>query len=592
MAEPGNIPQPTATNSRWTTATNWLILSGIVSIIPLLVVQMTALWGKPHLRFYFVAWLVFAAFIATEPRVGFAASHLRRVFSIGFTVAGIAMSLAAAFMISPATSQLAAIMLVTGWILVWFGIVPWTRLIALTGLLWVTWPPAGLDTRLVDMLYRKAATMLSPLLDLIGTPNLLQELRLDLRSERLDLASHAFSWNSVYLLAFCALTLLLWMRRPFVMSFFTLATIPILGWLSNSLKILLLIWGRESFAADWSIGATGVFLNIGLFVLSFLFLVILIDALSFLFEPLPVELSQQATVGLHGFYNRVVMWPGNLTFQGADQEEQDDYFGDDEATTQKKQTTAWKGPNYRDTIRATDPWAASVWRIPLMIGSLLVSVLGVIGALLPSPSAGVVVPAYAEEQLAVIGALDTLPIESRGLKQQGVDRSEHEFGIGNKTHLLAWRYSGTDGLPVVAFDFPYVGQQQHWLVMPGTGWRLNAAPKRLAIAGESGSQPWPIVEVEFVNDLKSVAYGWYTAFDSSGNPAVPESGWRADWNRRLSRTLVGRLLGKSAKDLVTYQTRLFLDSGKAISDSRRGDYQTFVVEASAALKSRILKTSP
>ena len=109
------------------------------------------------------------------------------------------------------------------------------------------------------------------------------------------------------------------------------------------------------------------------------------------------------------------------------------------------------------------------------------------------------------------------------------------------------------------------------------------------VGGEGGQGGWPVVEVEMENELKASAYALYSAFDQSGNPAVPEAGWESGLVRRLDATVFGQLRKSQSDVPITFQSQLFLESGTQLSDSRKSEYRAVMVDATAAMKKRLIE---
>lgn len=571
----------TNTKSGWLARSHLLFACGLLSVLPLMSLQAVNLWNRPHFRYFVVAWLLFAIAIALEPRIGFAASIARRRFGMGLTILGLAISLFAAVIVSPNIAHLALIAMATGWVLVWLGIVPVTRLIALSGLLWITWPwPMEFDQKLIRWLHERAASTVSPLLDLISTPNFLSAEKLDLRGNSLELASILGSWDSVFLLWFCAIVFLLVLRRALAVCVVTLLLVPVLRWIQTSVHFLILAWAQEALGADWTVGGAGVSLSIGVFVLSIVFLLMVIQGLTYLMEPLPVEMSQQAVSGFHGLYNRIVLWPDKVLVAGPDSEDTD-YFEDDVDSSRPAHGAKRRRPSVRLTMKASDPWRESLQTFWVVPAFLMVAVLGTLGSYASITAKTPKLPEFSEQQVASIGAADTLPAEMHGLRRLTARILPPESTSPTRTHSIIWSYNANEGTALLTLDFPYSGMQARWSAGTAAGWKHKGKPRRLEVDG------WPMMEVEMENESKAIAYSLYSAFDGSGNPAVPVESSESDLLRRLTTTVFRIWMKPSTVPPVTYQTQFFIESGMALSSSRKSEFQAVLAEATAAMKLRV-----
>jgi hypothetical protein len=239
--------------------THWVLIAGLVGILPLLIEQTGKLWGFPYWRFFPLAWSAFVLYIMLSPKVGMATSPLRRTIALVLSSIGVGIGFVSTIVWSPSFGQLAAILLISGWALLILAVVPWTRVIAFTGFLWITWPiPGGFCTRLLSNIHSRAMSVGSNILDLFGTTHLLNESRLDLRSQQIDLTSLMATYDSVYSLFFLAVIVVVGLHCSLFMSLLILASVPLISWMGTVTQFLIHVWVAE-LATDWT--TNGYFLG-------------------------------------------------------------------------------------------------------------------------------------------------------------------------------------------------------------------------------------------------------------------------------------------------------------------------------------------
>ncbi len=542
----------------------FVFLLGFLSILPLLITQVNSLWATGYMRFFPLAWLSFLFFVWRVPKLGFAAHPTRRYAAMALSCFGILVSLVAALANSPNLSQLAAILLISGFIQLWLGIAPWTRLAAFSALLWVTWPlPGGIHGKLLEKIQFSAISMASNILDLFNVPHFATSAFIDLRSRRIELELLHGSYDSVYTLLFLTILICIALRRPLFLSSIVILTVPVISWLGSIAQLLLVAWGSEVLASDWLSGVPLVILRSGVFVGECGLVWLIFQGLSSLFEPVMVDRAEQINQGIHGAYNRAIVWPLNFSITIIQQDEQS-YF-DDELGTGAEVPAPKKpiriGPSRNATRIATDPWMQSRWTYAVLSVALLATLCSFATAFLP-PAPEKPLTSYSAAQLQQLATADTLP-EDEDLKLVKINTSAAE--LEGTSHVAEWWFTSDHGAIQFIAAFPTRGFDRSWERIGN--WQVQGVPRRIV-----REDFWPVYEIEFADTTGKRAYGWYSAFDSQGNAYVPTSWWSRLWTR-LPTTILGRIFGLGVPPL-SYQTTLFLEANGVISERTKQKYRT------------------
>ena len=279
---------------------------------------------------------------------------------------------------------MAALLEITGWLLIYYGIVPWTRLIAVSSLLWVTWPlPGGLNRSFEGRLRNLVIKTTSQILDLFQFSHLATAENIDLKACRINIEAISGGLDSILLVSFFALCVLIYSRRPLLLGVISLASVPLIHWSGQTIYLLFQVIAAETYSSQMLLEGWPLFVVRSCTVfLECLGVVAVIRGWSYLFDQVPVDSAEQAKKGLQGLYNQACLWPMNVVINLSEDEQA--YFDDNMET--KNRETIRKLPRFRLTEASLDPWLASRFYVPCLVVTGLTFVLGLIAWIVPQPT--------------------------------------------------------------------------------------------------------------------------------------------------------------------------------------------------------------
>lgn len=561
--------------------THWVLGVGLASVVPLMMGQVGNLWAVPYWRFFPLAWVAFAVYIFLATKIGVAASPIRRYAAVACSVAGVVFGLLANVVWSPSFGHLACVLLLTGWALLVLATVPWTRVIAFTGFLWISWPlPGGLYAKLWSKIHNQAMATGSNILDLFGTTHLLSGSQIELQSRSLDLTSVAGSYDSLFALLFLALLLVVSLHTSLFMGVIVLASVPVVSWLGEVLQFLIQIWAVESLGESWLEGWPSIGVHTGVFLLECGLLWCIFLGVHQLFEPIFTETPDQVNRTIQNAYNQLVIWPVRLTSSAG--AETRDYFDDEQVSPSSERANVpirVMRPSTAAAKLATDPWQWTRGTIGLVVTACLGLLIGVLTFAIP-PRQVKPLPEYSDAQLEQIGEFKQFPEASINAQLVGAR-------VGDYNPDIAWREVRWDlyserGAVNFAVSLPH---RQFQPFKANEQWTMYRAPKLI------NEGDWPVYESEFVDEFGRIAYVWYTAFDKQGKSATAESTWIGNLFSRIENSLIGRVLPQ-AESKQLFMSTLLLESNQPLSLGGKKTHRAACVAYTKAIAERAIGVQP
>ncbi len=208
----------------------WLTFIGVLpllGLLPLLFVQAVMLWSRPHYHFAPVAILAAIGLVAIHFRV---AAPDRKRFMTGLGIATMASVLAIVSVVFflPTLAQVAATLVVFGWLLGQLGETRTSRILAIAMLIGCTIPlPYGWDMGLIRWLQGVAANWTSASLDALGILHLREGQIIFSRFFQLPITRVAGGVDSVFLLAGLAFFMIAARRHGKLAAIILLLSIPL-----------------------------------------------------------------------------------------------------------------------------------------------------------------------------------------------------------------------------------------------------------------------------------------------------------------------------------------------------------------------------
>jgi hypothetical protein len=542
---------------------------GILALLPLLIKQASRMATYPIWWFSPLALGLFAFLIWRTNYVGVAANPTRRWSAKVVVALGAFAGLAAAIAESANLAQLSVLLLITGWALIRQGIVPWTRVLACCSVLWVAWPlPYAMTERVSSRINREAIKTASGVLDQLDFKHLATPSALDLKTTRLELAPILDHAGSLPALLFVTLAVLLFTRHPLLLGLMTLASAFVISWLGDVLLVLLQVWAVQSMQANWDSGWPLIATQASVFIAELMLVGVSLFSISYLFDGVPVDSTQQADKGWHGVYNRLVVWP--LNFVAIQDEDTQAYIEEEEFEEASKQgaaTNARNTPSFAATRAAVDPFSSELRLSYSVLACIAVAgILAVLGWLIPPTAIDLKALAQSATQMEDI---QSAPSEIAGFALVG---QENLLTDDESLRATAWDYSRPGSVASLTLEYPRIGPNSARAI---EGWSPVGVPQLYIVDG------WNMLEAEYVDTIGNRSYGWTTALNRDGSN-YSQGGTIGRIIRRLKRTVIGRVLGLAVDD-VTYHSRLIVQPQGPLSMQQREKLRSAFVSATKAI---------
>jgi hypothetical protein len=553
---------------------------GVLATVPLSVEQIRMLCATPFMHFFALAWLAYLVCIWRSPKVGIASGLIRRYAGVSLIASGLVLSLFATLAWSPNLGQVAIILMLTGWSLLRLGVVPWTRVIAFTSFLWITWPlPGNINAKILSRMRHSAFQTASNILDFFEVPHFLSGSLLDLKAARIDLTAIQPAYDNLFSLLFVALLFIVGLQNPFLISCLVLFLVPLIAWLGTIAHVLLHSWVHEAFATHWLEGWWLVGIQMGFFVAECGLVWCLFAGVHRLFEPLFSDSPDQTNRNIQNWYNRLILWPLRLVeHAGAEARA---YFEEDlhegKSDESRRSPVRVNFPSVTAAKAASDPWIWNRWTISLFSLAGLTFVLGVATRLVPQPALKPL-PNYSTESLNRFAKSVEFP---ETLNQKLLGHREPAHLEDSEINEVVWEFNYDRGGLVFAVSLP----QRYVRTFATTkNWQLS----KTSLVEES---EWHVVESEFVNEFGRSAYVWTTAFNEDSKPAA----FKDTLFKKILGRLNGSFLGKtliSRDDKSIFQTTMILESNTALAERGKKLHRTAIIEFTKAIMPQTIGLKP
>ena len=274
---------------------DWLLMFGVVGLLPLIIVQSGYLSSRKHLQFFPLAWLLFIAIVYLRGVPTGSLPRWRLRLGVLTFVAAVSIAALAVLRFSPWLAQVALTVLLFAWMQVRLIGNRWTQLVAWCGLLLITTPlPMNGDTLLIQRLQALSTQSASHLLDLCHTPHVARGNVLEIRTGELFVDEACSGVDSLYSLAAIAVMLIVWQKRSFLSGLVTLALVPLWAWLGNLIRIFVIAVMLDRYGIDWTHGWPHTVLGLSVFVGSFACMLFAQSAITLFLAPFPIPCTSPA----------------------------------------------------------------------------------------------------------------------------------------------------------------------------------------------------------------------------------------------------------------------------------------------------------
>lgn len=542
---------------------NWIALFiPILGVFPLLVLEASWLWSKPHLQFFpltmgIVAWVAYQeskleSRLVASWRFGFA------LFLVFFSMA---ISFAAMFLYSPWVAHVAVVTTFFAWGLVRFSKAPWTRVVAIGTLLISTVPlPLNWDQKLIGWLQSWSAKACGSGLDALHIPNFLQGNVIQIADHTLFVEEACSGVTSLYSLIALALIYSVLQRRSLAPSLLLLLVTPLVAINGNILRLLIIVLGFEWLSMDLTHGLPHDIVGISTFLASGVALMCSARILDLIIAPIP-KLKSDKSIFRRAF-NVLVGWP-KLSLDSNDEDDVDE-----QAEMEHKIGNAEVFP-IQLRIGGVPLWlAVFVPYLCILVPPSMVFLWAVTKSE-SSFSLGI------EDQIAKkFPTVEALPKEfDNGWKRNGYNESTRELRSLIGQHSHTWRYTKGDKAFLVSLDFAFHGWHGLEQCYRNSGWTVGNV--RMA---ETESSPWSWVECDMANELGIKGYLWYSLFDEFGRDfEMDVEGLGVDI-RFARQTILDRFRGDGEREVpMTFQIQIFIESGPPLSDEEHEEIRALFV---------------
>lgn len=500
-------------------AVDLTLLTATVSFIPMLWIQSSSLWGRPHFQFFPIAWLAFVYFLYCRRNdLNQSPSSIR--FWVGIT--GLVVSLIGAaealFISSPWLSQASFFVAICSWLLIRVGSAHVMELVLLSGMLWVTLPlPAGYDEKLVRGLQALSSSSASLIMDGLGIMHVREGNILQLLEKRLFVDEACSGIDSLYALMAISIALVIWLKQRWYVALFSLSMVPLWAACSNLIRLETIVLFEVAFGIDLSSGWPHTLLGLFTFGIAFICDLCFIN---FVGEVLEIRRpkGERAT-------------SPTLT-------------ADTSGNSDTPGLVEQKGVKF--------DWRRAKYVFPTI--SILFLLLGGYSTRVLSKSTMHQYPEFTSsslEQLEKSLIAPTVPSNWKLAKNEKVERSVGD-AMGRFSHV--WLYAGANGSAMFSVDFPFRGFHLLDICYEGAGWQ-QASPRRIF---EDSPTLGQFHELDLKKDTGEYTFVTFVQYQLSGAPVRSKSIGRGF--ERFEQTFL---------EPITFQIQCLVASNTPLSESEK-----------------------
>lgn len=508
----------------------------VIALAPLLVLAARGLWNQPTFQFFPISILLSFSFLfATCGRQ--LAGRARGIVAISICLVGIGIGLWGMILVSPSRAHLAFVFVTLGWAIGAFGSTPWTRIVSIISLIAITVPlPLALSFRFQNFLFRLSGAASSTFLEAVQFPNVLEQNLLRIEGKQLILTEVLLDAGSCFALAACAMAWSIYQRKPALVALLVLLSSFFWSFIFDSAKLLVVALLSHSLGVDASFGFYSIILSVIAFLLAIVCIILTSASLSEALAPIK---SRKSLQGLSSIYEEWVTWP-KLT---------DSKQRGSSSTTFPPQGILGLTAALSLVMSGLCFWVIFVKPQPQLQG------LSISKSILES-----------------LPGRSSLPDQFGPLKLVNFSSNEADVKKSGRLHSRVWQYNAGETQFVVSLEFPYANWTSMADIYRSKGWELeNSVKENQEVPG-----PWTLEHSSMRNNFGVRAYSWDAFFDQSGNPVSQETPQAQQGPSTLfamirndRQTVVGQR---------RFCVRLFLETGREISEDESKQYQEFFLD--------------
>lgn len=515
----------------------WLLLGlvlPLMSMVPFLYIQARRLIDQPSFLFFPLpiaagVWLLYR-------NCDYRPASLRRArLAIFAEWCGMGLAVLGIYMVSPWIVQVASVVVTFAWSLGAFGGSKWTRVLAICSLFAVAVPlPSGRDMQITAGLQTISSWACNGVLDAIGVPNIIEGNGLQIQDKKTAVSEVCNGVDSFYALMAIGLAVVVFRRCSLLVSFLTLATIPLCSVVGNVIRLLAIAIGFDYFGSDLSTGWGYITTAILVFGLSLACVLLLHVSIVAILDPMT---AGEEPNNLTKLVQWVTTWP---------QASESHVTLDRTWSEMDSQTARWRSIH-----------------VSLGLPSLVCVVFGAISAFavfFVFEENNVSLTVIGEDQAAAFPSHDAFPEQFGSLRKISFSPTTQVAtnALGRYSHL--WKFEDRGNHVFASLDFPFLGWRPLWTGYQSSGWKIIEI-KPVEIPAELGS--WTVEEFKMENQYGLFGFVWYAFFDENGVPIE-----RKNESVGTSRiTIFKKLQQKTSEDVpICFQVQLFFESGRELSE--------------------------
>ncbi len=549
----------------------WCLVASLVSLSPLVAVHAMHLWERPHFQFFPLAWIAFGLLVYQRARLAWYENSWRGRLGLATWGVGLLLAVGAAYLFSPWLGMLSTILCLAGWGFLRLGNVPAPRWFAWLALLVVTLPlPGSMDAQFINRLQSLSSQSAGALLDLFGILHLRQGNLIEVQSKELFVDEACSGIDSFYALAAIALLMMIWQKRPFVVSVLTLLTVPVWAWFGNVLRLLVIVWMLDQFELDLSHGWLHTVLGLLMFIVASGGLFATLDSATQVFKRFSSSTMPRDRKFWHLAYNNLVCYPAKAPKV---KDEEAEYFVGESANSAPQSVAKQKLDGVEDAKR----FSSGRYALPVYVITCIAIAMMTIGHFFKADAITLGIPFVAKDRVEKVCEEASLP--QTLLSAERLDFRKHDRTPGSffGEYSRTWGYSERNNQLVFSLDFPFRGSHPLWLCYLGAGHVIDQPPVYFEYGGiERGA-----CRVKFRNDIGASSYLWFTLCDANGSSfdigpyEEPSNGFGLGGIADAFRGNLSKFIDQP----VTYQFQLYIQPGQDLTSDELDKYYKIFLEA-------------
>lgn len=449
---------------------DWLLVAGLLSALPLMAVQSSYLWSRPHFQFFPSAWIFFLAILVSRGVVSDAMNGIRTYIGVVFIHLSVLVVATAVVLNSPWLAHVSVMLLITGWMLKRLAHVEWPTVLTWSSIVLVTLPlPLKLDEVLIQQLQLLSSQSAGRVLDLVGINHLLWGNVIELRSGKLFVDQACSGIDSLYALLAVSLIFIVYKKQSFVTAMLALATVPFWAWFGNVLRLVVITYCEDRLSINLLTGWQHSLLGLVTFAVAFSSLIATNHFIVLVLKPMPV--GRLSSTWAHKTYNWIVKWP---------------YFSRGEKSSEVQQATEVLVNKENDNSGRSSVYVWGLTGVLLLVGLCSIGPVFLLGPW--KPSARLVLPSLDRGLVESTFNRECMPEELDGLKLLDFKVTKRERGDVLGEYSATWFYRNAERNVTISLDFPFPGYHELEICYQLAGSRVVGEMRDLDIMSSNGQQ--------------------------------------------------------------------------------------------------------